>query len=471
MTNLPCRTVDDLPFRSVDPHLRYPATIDPQVLPILGYLYQLDRAQWMAEDRHTAAILSQLHLLLRTAFEKVPYYRDALGGAGFDPAAPLDEAAWARVPLLTREVLQDQGKRLLSTAIPNSMQPFKQTRSSGSTGMPVEVFQPATKMPMMYATAILEPMIHGADFGGKSASIRFIRKEGVGDAPVSAPDWGPPTSLLLETGPAAMLSARTAPEVQADWVIREDPQLLQMFPSSLEALLPVLEARGAELPGLQYFRTMGEQLPERLREQVRDQLGRRIVDVYSAQEVGLIAIQCPAHDHYHLMQDMVFTEILRDDGNPCAPGEIGRVVVTDLFNAGFPLIRYVLGDYAEMGAPCDCGRVWPVITRVMGRVRNLITYPDGRREWPAAPGKHLGEAVPMKQYQIVQTALDQLHVRFVMKRPLTDEDRAAATAIIKERIGAEFQVTVTEVPVIERGANGKYEEFRSELASSQGARG
>jgi phenylacetate-CoA ligase len=457
--------VNDLPLRSDIPHLKYPAFPDPRVLPILGYLYQLERAQWMTPAQHRALIFSQLKVLLSASFETVPYYREALGNTAFNPTGAFDEAVWAQIPILTRNTLQEQGKRLLSTAIPQVMQPFKQTKSSGSTGMPVEVYQPATKMPMMYATSILEPLIHGADFGGKTASIRLIRGEGVGLSPRTAPDWGAPTSVLLETGPSATLPSEVDPEQQADWVIREDPQLLQMFPSNLEALLPILEARGAELPGLQYFRTMGEQLPDHMRDQVRRQLDRKIVDAYSTQEVGLIAMQCPEHDHYHLVHDMVFTEILRDDGTPCDAGEIGRVVVTDLFNAGFPLIRYAVGDYAEMGSPCDCGRSWPVINRVMGRVRNLITFPDGHREWPRAPGKAYAAAIPMIQYQVIQTAPDKLHLNFVMKRPLTEEDRTAVIKLTKERMGDFFEVTVADVPTIDRAPSGKYEEFKSEIAA------
>lgn len=460
------RRVSDLPLRTPVPHLKYPAFADSRVLPILGFLYQLERAQWMEADQHHRLILGQLDVLLKAAFGTVPYYREVLGAAGYEPDRTLDEAAWSRVPLLARETLQAQGRRLMSTDIPQVMEPLKPSRSSGSTGMPVEVFHPATKGPMMFATAALEPLIQGADFGGKTASIRFIRGEGVGQAPVSAPDWGPPLSVLLETGPSAMLSSSVDPEQQADWVIKEDPQLLQMFPSNLEALLPILKTRGADLPGLHYFRTMGEQLPDRLREDVREQFGRKIVDVYSSQEVGLIALQCPDFDHYHLMQDMTFTEILRDDGTPCAPGEIGHVVVTDLFNPVFPLIRYKLGDLAEVGAPCDCGRVWPVINRVMGRVRNLMVFPDGRREWPAIPAKAFRDAIPMKQYQAVQTAIDKLHINLVMERPLTEEDRATVIRLTRERVGAEFEVTVAEVPAIERSASGKYEEFKSAIATA-----
>jgi len=456
----------DLPLRSTVPHLKYPALSEKNVLPIIAYLYQLERAQWMDPARHRQLIFTQLDELLRTVFRTVPYYRETLGAVGYDPSQPLDEATWQRVPDLTRAALQVNGDRLRSYDIPAVMQPFRRTRSSGSTGMPVEVFHPATRMPMMVAASIMEYTMQRANFAGKAASIRFIRGTEHKDGPMHSPDWGSPFAEVLETGPATMMRADTDPEQQADWIIAEAPNYLQLFPSNLEAVLPILKDRGAELPSLHYIRTFGEQLPERIRDTVRDQLGIKIVDTYSAQESGIIALQCSETDNYHLVPDLNFTEILNDDGEPCAPGEIGKMVITDLFNPAFPLIRYEIGDYAEMGEPCSCGRGWPVIKRILGRVRNLITYPDGSRGWPSVPGKQIGEAVPMRQYQIVQPTIDELQVNLVMKRPLTDDDRKAVVAIVNDKLGKGFTVSVNEVAEIVRGANGKYEEFKSLLKPS-----
>jgi phenylacetate-CoA ligase len=59
--------------------------------------------------------------------------------------------------------------------------------------------------------------------------------------------------------------------------------------------------------------------------------------------------------------------VLDQRGNPRGPGEVGRVVVTPLNNFAMPLIRYELGDTAEVGAPCACGRGLPVLTRILDR--------------------------------------------------------------------------------------------------------
>ena len=58
------------------------------------------------------------------------------------------------------------------------------------------------------------------------------------------------------------------------------------------------------------------------------------------------------------------------------------MVVTPLHNPATPLIRYDIGDYATVGSGCPCGRKLPVMRKVLRRVRNLATAPDGGRFWP-----------------------------------------------------------------------------------------
>ena len=55
------------------------------------------------------------------------------------------------------------------------------------------------------------------------------------------------------------------------------------------------------------------------------------------------------------------------------------MVITDLHNFAMPLIRYEIGDYAEAGDLCPCGRGLPVITRIVGRVHNMLTLPSGEQ--------------------------------------------------------------------------------------------
>ena len=89
--------------------------------------------------------------------------------------------------------------------------------------------------------------------------------------------------------------------------------------------------------------------------------------MYTCQEAGYLALQCPDYPHFHVQSENVLLEVVDDVGQPCGPGEVGRVLITSLNNFATPLIRYELGDYAEVGAPCPCGRGLPVLKRIMGR--------------------------------------------------------------------------------------------------------
>ena len=85
-------------------------------------------------------------------------------------------------------------------------------------------------------------------------------------------------------------------------------------------------ATGEALPRLKQIATFAEALPNDLRAACRAVFGVELKDVYSAQELGYLALQCPDHAHYHVQDDAVLLEVLRDGGTPCAAGEVGRIV-------------------------------------------------------------------------------------------------------------------------------------------------
>jgi phenylacetate-CoA ligase len=76
-------------------------------------------------------------------------------------------------------------------------------------------------------------------------------------------------------------------------------------------------------------------------------------------------------------------ELVRTDAVAGAP-EAGEVIVTDLTNYAFPLLRYRTGDTSRtIDRPCSCGRAFPMIEYVQGRVSETIYLSDGT----AVPGE------------------------------------------------------------------------------------
>jgi phenylacetate-CoA ligase len=137
-------------------------------------------------------------------------------------------------------------------------------------------------------------------------------------------------------------------------------------------------------------------------------------------------------------------------------------VITDLHNFATPILRYEIGDYAEVGAPCACGRGLPVLARIIGRRRNLLTYPDGRTVFPvfAIACRH---AARYRALQLVQPSVDSLVARVVPDGPFGDDSRAALTAALRAAFDHPFAVEVEVVDELSRSPIGKLEEFVSRI--------
>ena len=68
------------------------------------------------------------------------------------------------------------------------------------------------------------------------------------------------------------------------------------------------------------MRTIGETLTPAQRALFRSAWDVDTVDLYSCEETGYLALQCPQHEHYHVQSENLLLEIVDDDGNPCASG-------------------------------------------------------------------------------------------------------------------------------------------------------
>jgi len=302
-----------------------------------------------------------------------------------------------------------------------------------------------------------EQLWHRRDFDRKYAVIRTVPDN------VVMPAWGLATEVAFRTGSCAFLKIDTNVSAQVEWLKQQDPNYLLSYGSNLGALARHCLEHGVSLPRLKEVGSIGEIVTPDLRAECRRAWGVKLVDLYSAQEVGYIALQCPEHDCYHVQSENVLVEILNAQGRPCAPGEIGRVVVTALHNFATPLIRYDIGDYAEPAKPCPCGRGLPALQRIMGRSRNMLVLPNGERRWPVTGCREYVAPWLLRQFQFVQKNLEDIEVRLVTARPLTVEEESDLKRKIVAGLGHPFRLHFICCDEIPRAPGGKYEDFKSEL--------
>ncbi len=448
------------------PGILWPAISDQQGNILLSLLFQLEQSQWWPAERLRAAQFRQAHSLLRHAFESVPYYKKRLGEAGYDPEAALDEDRWHKLPLLKREDIQQAGKELWTRALPKSHGKTKKVTTSGSTGKPVELLATGLTSLFWNLFTVRDFFWRRCDLQGTLAAIRHVAAQAPG-YPDGArmPNWGAGFASAVPTGPAHVLPIATPVAQQAEWLARQDADYLLTYPSNLEALMRHSAESGLSFPALREVETVSEMLPPHLRASCREQWGVPLVDMYTSQEAGYLALQCPEHAHYHAQAEHVILELLDADGKPCGAGETGRVVVTDLHNFATPLIRYDIGDYAEAGPPCDCGRGLPVLSRILGRARGMLTLPTGERRWPVLGDGQFNDIAPIRQYQFIQKSLQNIEIKLVTGEPLSPDQEGALTELIHAKLGHTFDLAFSYPDEIPRSASGKFEDFRSEIAT------
>jgi phenylacetate-CoA ligase len=398
----------------------------------------------------------QLNALAAYAAANSPYFGQRLKQAGMDGTQGLPIEALSSLPPMTRRDTQAAGNDLFCTHVPRAHMPVVETRTSGSTGEPVVVRRTAMTNLFWLACTMRANIWWNRDLTGVLAVVRADMSE----ERISQDNWGPPASLLARTGPLHAFSMAIDTATQAALLAEVAPQYLLTYPNNMAALLRQFESGGKGLPSLRQILSLGETVTEELRDDARRILGVEIVDIYSSQEVGTIAVQCPASGQYHVMADNLLVEVLDRHGRPCRTGESGEVVLTDLHNYATPIIRYAIGDYAEVGDACPCGRNLPTLRRILGRSRNMAIYPDGTTRWPRVGFHHYRDIAPIVQYQLVQHSVDAVEVRLVVERPLAPAEEEALSRVIVEALGYPFKLEfVYFAERIPRSKSGKFEEF------------
>jgi phenylacetate-CoA ligase len=248
------------------------------------------------------------------------------------------------------------------------------------------------------------------------------------------------------------VSLKTAPHYIAALQTHK-PQWMTGYGSAMAAL-----AENALSAGLKPFRlnaviASGDTLGPGMRDRIEQFFQCKCFDHYGQSEGVAMAMECQ-YGRMHVLPNLGFIEIVRDDGSACDPGEVGEIVATGLMNEAMPLIRYRLGDYAAWAADqtCACGNRQPALARLEGRVDDYLVTQDGRQIGRLSTA--LKRSPSVHSAQIVQ---DQPGNARLLIRPgngYCKEDALVIRDDILEKIGA-FNLEVYEVPEIPKTPQGK----------------
>jgi phenylacetate-CoA ligase len=405
------------------------------------FLDSLRATQWYDADKLLSFQLPQIERMCRHAASATSAYAERLRPLfrfGDSQSGKFRFERWRDIPILTRRDLATNIDAFTASSTPEATGAVRTGTTSGSTGTPL-AYRASTLMDI--ASICQNERVyeeHDFDLFPPFASIR-LDPEAIYPEGKRRKGW----SRSAPSGELGVLNLHTPVEQQLAWLKEFKPTHLHVYPSVLE---PLIEANAIDEP-LRFERVMtfSEVLSPETRRAAEAAFDCKVVDCYGCNEGGFIAWQCPVHETVmHIAAESNFVELLDEQGEPVAQGELGRVVLTSLHNFAMPLIRYDVGDLAAFGPPCSCGRGLPALSRIAGRTHSVFILPGGRRLVPDARDLAFFEFIPMRQFQFVQHTLNDFELRYVPAHDGRETDPAGLLAHLRRR------PKTTESPLLPR---------------------
>ena len=384
--------------------------------------------------------------LARYASDHTEWYRHAYAAAGVDlRELESDPAAFARLPIVDKTDVRDHYDAFV--ARDSGVRKTVTATTGGSTGVPLRVLKDVTVGPAALSWRMLGWWgVHPSDDSahlerGPASGLRLRLHDAL---------WWPTRRVHLDVGAVDAAGMRRFVEECR----RVRPRLLVGYAGALHELARAVQEHGWDFPRPVAISSTAAPLTPVQRRDVTDALGAPVYDTYRTGEVSYLGGQCEQLSGIHVLADQRLLEVVDEQGRPVAPGVEGEVVVTDLMNRAFPLLRYRLGDVAAWSPePCACGRPFPVLSRVVGRSNDVIRTPSGKisvYSFASVLVQHPG----VRQYQLHQLRDHSVTIRIVpATADLRVDDFEPVRRSIAEELHGEVPVRVELVPSIahERG--------------------
>ena len=360
------------------------------------------------------------------------------------------------LPVVNKDTFRQQYDRFISSTYKDA--PDNRVMcTSGSTGTPLRMIQNRDKIRHNTAGGIFLGAAAGYYIGMKEAFIRVwvnnVKKS---------------KFQLIQENMIMMDSSRMDEQALAEMfhtIEKKKVKCLVGYSSALGELSDYIRKSGKDCSNcsVRAIIPISETMPEPVRRSLEKQFGCPVRAWYSNEENGIMGLQNEKDEGYRIDTETYYYEILKmDSDEPAEPGELGRIVITDLFNYAFPILRYDNGDTAVAVRKEKNGRFKLYLSELYGRRSDLIYDCKGNAVTPYIITNNLWDIEGVKQYRFIQedvkdytiwlngdpAKMDQEEILGRIRPYLCDEAR------IKVEI-------VDEIPVLASGKR-KYIENRCE---------
>jgi len=402
--------------------------------------------------------------MVRQAYDHVPFYRKIFDQRGITPDDILCAEDLCRLPIIRREDIQASpaGEFRAAEIEPEAC---VVRRTGGSTGKPLNILTHRQDLEFEALAWIRTWLRLGLKVTDRQVVIKDLNDHNFSDK----------TRWFQHLG---FLQVRYVDLYTQIPLLIEELEAYQ--PEVIRGSPTILGALGREMsktPQYQKIRprlvfTRGDILSLQVKSLLEANFGSRVVDCYGATEGGCIAWQCPDCGFYHVNEDLIIVEVIKD-GQPAQPGDVGEVVITNLFSRAMPFIRYSLGDLCCIEDK-TCGEHSGTLSLqpILGRTADQVVLRDGRVIQPDffRPDEFEG----VLEYQVVHERIhdgriDQLTVRIVKGHDLRQEALEAVRRKDQELLGRECRLLIEFVDSIQVDGLEKFKRVVSKVPAQVGS--
>ena len=349
----------------------------------------------------------------------------------------------ADIPVLSKHLLRSRQAEVLSSAYSGENLPTVGT--SGSYNVRITFYLSPEKKARRSAE-----VIHFNTAVGYQVGMRYALVNGRSTAKKT------PFECFKQNEVVISLPALTERALEAACLrlLQGDIRLVIGWPSIMGPVARHLTQTGRKLNGIKAVLSMGETLTDTTKEEIAQAFDCPVYSRYACNEFGVLAHELPGIRGFFPNSASYIIEILALDSlEPVATGELGRIVVTDLYSQAMPLIRYDTGDFGWWLPPNRDGI--SNIGRVEGRLVEALSDAHGNTVSPLTIGGAMrkSERDKMNHYQIVQQGQRNYHINYVPGINVVDEGLIAED--LKLVLGAEAEVVVNRVESIPPLPSGK----------------
>lgn len=399
---------------------------------------------------------ARLRELIDYSAKNIPFYRELFDSRGIRPGDIRTYSDLMKIPVLTKRTILENEKRLIN---PSFTEKMRIRKTGGSTGMTLHFMKERNALALNDAVMYRCYSWYGIDIGDKQA--RF---------------WGVPVAAKLRRKEMLKdfvlnrirISAFDISEAsclkQYERIRKFRPAYFYGYTTAIYGFCLFMKKLGIDLNTLELKGVIctAEKMYPHHRELFNEAFRCPVVDEYGSSENGVLAFQCK-EGNMHMMSDHMCLEFLDENDRQVGPGELGRIVVTDLVSHGMPLIRYDIGDMGRASdKTCSCGVNLPLMKIVEGRKEDFIRTREGKLVHAAYLCYTLKDDT-VNEFKMYQKDLNTLLV-YIVKSPKFDSGtESSLDKKLRTALGEDMKITFEYLDRIPRETSGKLRYFVSEM--------